>query len=131
MGTTLLYCISGLKYTHLESLLGTGIVAVSGGLMPGTVTICGANILAAGHLVYIILVNSTSMVVAFSALDRSREATTIHGLRADIYTVLVFDIESNNLTAVDSKNISVLVGSESDESQPTGMLLIVYIHIQG
>ena len=85
-------------------------------------TICGVNILAAGHLVYIILVNSTNMVVAFSALDRSREATTIFGLRADVYTVLVFDIESNNLTAVDSKNISVLVGSESDESQPTGML---------
>ena len=94
------------------------------GPMPGTVTVSvkyAVNTSAMGHLT--ILVNSSNMAVAFTVPDRSNETTTIRGLLTDMYTALVFDVESSGLpstAAADSEIISVDEGS--DESLPTGAL---------
>ena len=94
--------------------------------MPGTVTVSvtyAVNTSAMGNLA--ILVNSSDMAVAFTARDRSSQATTISGLPADEYTALVFDIESNGLpstAAADSEAVDVTEGA--DESLQTGALYI-------
>ena len=99
---------------------------VTVGPMPGTVTVLvtyAVNTSAMGHLA--ILVNSSDMAVAFTAQDRSSQATTIRGLLADEYTALVFDIESNGLpstAAADSEEVDVTEGA--DESLQTGALYI-------
>ena len=99
---------------------------VTVGPMPGTVTVSvmyAVNTSAVGYLA--ILVNSSDMAVAFTARDRSSQATTISGLPADEYTALVFDIESNGLpstAAADSEAVDVT--DSADESLQTGALYI-------